>query len=62
MPHPDFRKISHPRPTVRWLLAGAVGCGLVWGVVAHESPSFPWLFMLCILSALLVGAAQQTLP
>ena len=44
------------------MLAGAIGLGVLIGVLAHGTGGANWVFALLMLSAGAVGVAQQTLP
>jgi len=54
-------KIS-TRLATQWLFAGTIICGSLLGFAVRGSTSMIWVYILCLLSASVVAAAQQTLP
>ena len=49
-------------PVLRRVLPLAAATGIAIGVLGHNATDGSWLVALLILSALVVGIAQQTLP
>ncbi len=46
----------------QWLFAGMIGCGLLFGLATRGPASLAGIYALCLLSAIVIAAAQQTLP
>lgn len=53
---------GRPRLAMAGIFAGAATLGVASGIVAHGADGPRWVFALLILSAGIVGIAQQTLP